>query len=63
MEINTKRLHYTAIFCFATAIALLIIFIFSSYTIAAIMFFFMLWLSLIFRLEYWFNELYDKETK
>ena len=63
MEINTRRLYYTAMFCFGAAIALLVIFIFSSYTIAAIGFFFLLWLATTFRLEYWFNEIYDKEKK
>jgi len=63
MEINTKRIYFLAIFCFATALALLIFFMFSSYTIVLVLMFLMLWLSMIFRNEYWFNELYERYKK
>ena len=63
MEINTKRLHLMAIFCFATALATMILFFVTYYTHTIILCGIMLWLSRTFRNEYWFNEIIERLEK
>jgi len=61
--VNTKRLHMLSLLCLASALGGIVFFSYQRYTILAILIGLLLWLSMIFRNEYWFNELYDRVNK